>query len=625
MKKLILLTPVVLLIGLLLMGQSFFKRGFNFNNPPDMLTILPADDPSTDFNSKPVNYVWSHSPVIHPLKGGDAIVSPNFRPYPTTNTNQSEVIIVRHPLNQNMMWASANMTTIGGSLFISEGLYLTTNSGVNWFGSDTIASQPINNHSGDPGPIIDKDGTLLMSHLIGSGPGMGVSRSTNLGQSWDNIRTINTSSSNDKNLACTDGSPSSPFYGNSYVYWTDFAQSGIAPIVLSRSTNGGQNWSAPVNISNPTSPYPRSQGCDGVVGNDGTVYVTWRDHQSLSPFTGKRVGLARSTDGGASWNTTTEAFLMNGTRSTSFGSYGIRTNDFPRIDIDRTGGPRDGWLYIVTSQYNLAPAGSDADIILNRSTDGGDTWSSGIRVNQDPLNNGKVQFFPAIRVDEQGGINVVYYDNRNTATDSAEVFVSRSIDGGDTWEDIVVSDHRFRPRPISGLAGGYMGDYIGITSGNSKVWPVWMDNSTGNFQLWTASITIANNPLNSFNLQTPSPGVTLTSFPGSTTTVSITWDTSATGASYKSLPSSSNSLTLTLGQLDGILEGLGLNPGQSITGQWDVWAFRPNPPQNDSLKSSNGPRSITLERGIPQLSAFNLNSPPNNTTITTSVFNNSQV
>src|SRR5690606_29088823 len=143
---------------------------------------------------------------------------------------------------------------------------------------------------------------------------------------------------------------------------------------------------------------------------------------------------------------------------------------------------------------------------------------------------------------------------------------------------------------------------------------------------------------NAFNLQSPSAGVTINSIPNSTATVTFNWDTSATGASYKWIfgsptptprqitqQTSSNSLTMTLGQLDVILAGLGLAPGQQLVGQWDAWAFRPNPPANDSLKAANGPRAVTLRRGIPTLSAFNLSSPPNNTTIVTSIFNSSNV
>ena len=58
-------------------------------------------------------------------------------------------------------------------------------------------------------------------------------------------------------------------------------------------------------------------------------------------------------------------------------------------------------------------------------------------------------------------------------------------------------------------------------------------------------------------------------------------------------------------RLDSILAGIGLAQGQSLAGQWDVWAFRNSIP-DDSMKSANGPRTLTLTRGVPALSAFNL-------------------
>lgn len=145
-------------------------------------------------------------------------------------------------------------------------------------------------------------------------------------------------------------------------------------------------------------------------------------------------------------------------------------------------------------------------------------------------------------------------------------------------------------------------------------------------------------PLMPFNLTAPAAGAVVESFPNSSTPVTITWDTSRAAATYKwifgaptvpprtlSVATGTNQLTFTLGELDNILAGLGLQPGQQVVGQWDVWAFRNNMPANDSLKATNGPRAITLKRGVPQLTAFNLQNPPNNTTITTSVFNNNPI
>ena len=55
--------------------------------------------------------------------------------------------------------------------------------------------------------------------------------------------------------------------------------------------------------------------------------------------------------------------------------------------------------------------------------------------------------------------------------------MSRSIDGGTTWTDMEVADHHFKPKNLPGI--NTMGDYIGVTSGNGKVWPVWMDDKAG--------------------------------------------------------------------------------------------------------------------------------------------------
>lgn len=85
---------------------------------------------------------------------------PSYRIYPSTS-NQIEPSIVVHPTNPDIMFASAFTIRLS---FRSEGIYLTTNGGVNWFGSDTCYGSPISNHGGDPGPIIDKDGNLLLTH-----------------------------------------------------------------------------------------------------------------------------------------------------------------------------------------------------------------------------------------------------------------------------------------------------------------------------------------------------------------------------------------------------------------------------------------------------------------------------
>ena len=139
-----------------------------------------------------------------------------------------------------------------------------------------------------------------------------------------------------------------------------------------------------------------------------------------------QVGFASSTNGGANWSVIENAFPMNGIVGILTSKQSIRVNGLPRMAVDLSNTLTRGNIYIVTSQKNLSPAGSDPDIVLRKSTDGGLSWSNGIRVNQDVLNNGKTQFFSGITVDDFGGVNVIFYDDRNTSSDSSGVFLARS-------------------------------------------------------------------------------------------------------------------------------------------------------------------------------------------------------
>ena len=57
-----------------------------------------------------------------------------------------------------------------------------------------------------------------------------------------------------------------------------------------------------------------------------------------------------------------------------------------------------------------------------------------------------------------------------------EAWVSYSVDAGNNWTSMRVSDVSFTPSAIPGLASGYFGDYLGITSKDGIVYPCWTDN-----------------------------------------------------------------------------------------------------------------------------------------------------
>jgi hypothetical protein len=410
-------------------------------------------------------------------------IGDNFRIHPSS-VSQTEVFIVTHPSDPNIIFSSANAITFN-PFFVSEGIYVSTNSGNSWRGTDTCSGAPILLHGGDPGITINKNGTFILTRL-GFSSGLFSHYSTDNGINWSNQKTISNDDLERATLT-SDGTPTSSYYGRSYAVWVKFAPP--FPAQFAYTNDGGATWSTPAQVNNPIQ---RSAGGEVTMGLDGKVYACWAGVTSVSPFTEDIVGVASSTNGGGNWQVTENAFDMNGISGLLTQKGNIRVNGLPVMAVDTTGGPRNGWVYIVTTQKNLAPAGSDPDIILNRSTDNGQTWSAGIRVNQDALNNGAVQYFPAVHVDKFGGLNVIFYDDRNTTSDSSGVFLARSDDGGNNWRESEISDQNFKPIPIGGLGQGYQGDNIAITSSNGKLWPVWMDNRTGNYQIWTVPIEISS-------------------------------------------------------------------------------------------------------------------------------------
>ncbi len=286
-----------------------------------------------------------------------------------------------------------------------------------------------------------------------------------------------------------DADSNSSYYGRTYAVWALLTPP--YPIKFTYTDDITTSWNTASQINNPV---VRGVGGEVKLGTNNEVYVCWAGAISISPYTEIQVGFATSTNGGANWSVTENAFEMNGIVGVLTDKQNIRVNGLPRMAVDLSDSCTRGTIYIVTSQKDLLPAGTDPDIILRKSIDGGLTWSAGIRVNQDALNNGKYQFFPGITVDEFGGVNIIFYDDRNTTSDSSGVFLARSTDAGNTWFEYEISDHNFKPTAIGGLGQGYMGDNIDITSVGNKLFPVWMDNSTGIYQIWSVPLEI--NPVN---------------------------------------------------------------------------------------------------------------------------------
>ena len=408
---------------------------------------------------------------------------PKFRIYPGSMT-QTEPVATVHPQNSSIIFASAVTINITNG-FRSEGVYTSSDGGYTWMGNDTCTGPSIVNHGGDPGVVVSNNNRLILSHIGNLFPGMFTNYSDDMGETWSAAKTITSNLIEDKGTLAVDHSAQSTYQGRLYLAWVDYVN---VSVQTSYSTDDGDSWTQPMQV-NPTPP-TRSTGSSIVTGTDGTVYLCWAGVTSNSSFVEDYIGFARSTDGGTSWNVNQNIIDMNGIAGLLAEKNNIRVNSIPQIEMDRSGGTRDGWLYIVTTEKNNSPAGTDPDIILHRSTDNGASWSQGIRVNQDPVNNGKIQYFPFLNVDESGNLDIIYYDDRNTTSDSAAVVIARSANGGDNWKDYAIKNSTFKPKPISGGTSGYQGDHIAILSNDTHLNAFWMADYSGVYQIWSSVIDL---------------------------------------------------------------------------------------------------------------------------------------
>jgi hypothetical protein len=286
----------------------------------------------------------------------------------------------------------------------------------------------------------------------------------------------------DKNHLWVDNTAASPYEGQVYSSWTNFS-SPYGAIQVSRSTNDGTSWSTVgTNVSSGVAAGSHNQGVNLQTGPGGEVYVCWAVYDVWAPpYNEVAIGFSKSTNGGTTWTTATRVQTILGIRgqgSNLGGAYPIRLASFPVMAVDRSGGPMSGNIYIVWTQRTTATPQA-WDTYLIRSTDGGMTWSPRALVGTEPSAGNKKEFYPWITCDDvTGNLSVIRYDNRNwsTSVNQVEVWLSESTDGGMTWTDSQLSDFQFTPAAIPGLAGGYMGDYIGISANDGRVYPVWTSN-----------------------------------------------------------------------------------------------------------------------------------------------------
>jgi hypothetical protein len=340
--------------------------------------------------------------------------------------------------------------------------------------------------------------TLNNSNAIN---GMLVSKSTDGGDTWSEpqtlIRDTDANVLNDKVALTAD--PTNPKYA--YSVWSRVVSSqehasatsgelvGAAagvraesvgfrgPTWFARTTNGGTSWEPARKIYDPGEGNQTIGNQIAVLPNGTLVNV----FDLISA--GDEVALIRSTDKGATWSS-------NATLVSKLGQVGVRDpetgqavrtgNIIPDVAVDR----RSGALYLVWQDARFSGGAHDA-IAFSKSTDGGQTWSAPVQINQTPTDipSGNQQAFTAsVHVTDDGTIGVSYYDFRNNTPDSAtlptDYWLVHSHNGGTTWSEThVAGPFDMKTAPVA--RGFFVGDYEGLSAvGNSFV-PFFVQANSG--------------------------------------------------------------------------------------------------------------------------------------------------
>ena len=238
-----------------------------------------------------------------------------------------------------------------------------------------------------------------------------------------------------------------------YVYEAWMGCKGIA---VARSADGGRTWSAPVNLPGTVGSNLNTWDPALAVAPDGTVYASFMLARNSQYYP----VVDASFDHGATFTQSSSLIPPDAK------NWGDR--DFIAVGPDGTvyvtwdyGPERTSISYICASNGSCAFATGDLNVVMQKSTDGGRTWSAMSHISPGfPASGGD----SAPLVAEPGGrIDVLYqgYQITNTTTyamSPAYSYFTSSTDGGATWS-----------KPVA----------VGAQAGTMSLSEWWIDGDIG--------------------------------------------------------------------------------------------------------------------------------------------------